>query len=278
MPRSRTSCGAILVAAGFVFCINRVASAGELLAVRFEDGALYRASTVDGSLTPTIPTAQSFVGALEMSPADGFVYGFTAEQILFRFHPTTFELEVLGKLDQFLVEGGLAFAPDGTAYAATGGSAKTPQLYRLNVNTLAMTLVGTISGGAHDINGLAWRADGTLVGTDRESNSLITIDPTTAASSALAPLTPLVGAVGGMAVLDGVGYLATGTPGSTTPGSNELWRFDLFTGQHARVGSFAPTIGFPSVGISGLAAIPEPSLSAFVIGVHLAARRRRRGL
>src|SRR5262245_49924182 len=48
MPRSLDSCGAILVAAGLILCSNLVASAGELLAVRFEDGALYRASTVDG--------------------------------------------------------------------------------------------------------------------------------------------------------------------------------------------------------------------------------------
>ena len=206
-----------------------------------------------------------------------FVYGFTAEQNLFRFHPTTFELEVLGKLDQFLIEGGLAFAPDGTAYATTGGSLEAPELYRLDVNTLVMTLVGTISGGAHDINGLTWRSDGKLIGMDRESNSLITIDPTTAASSTLAPLTPLAGAVGGMAVLDGVGYLATGAPGGSTPGSNELWRFDLFTGQHARVGSFEPTIAFPSAGISGLAAIPEPAAvaGAGVIGLMLVPMRRR---
>ena len=278
MPRSLVSCGAILVAVGFILCIHSVASAGELLAVRFEDGALYRASTVDGSLTPTIPTGMSFVGALEMSPTDGFVYGFTAEQILFRFHPTTFELEVVGKLDQFLIEGGLAFAPDGTAYAATGGSLEAPELYRLDVNTLVMSLVGTITGGAHDINGLAWRGDGKLIGIDRESNSLITIDPSTAESSTLAPLTPLAGAVGGMVVLDGVGYLATGTPGSTTPGSNELWRFDLFTGQHVRVGSFAPTIGFPSAGISGLAAIPEASLGAVAFTPFLILLRRRRSL
>ena len=278
MPRSLVSCGAILVAAGSLFSINSVAPAGELLAVRFEDGALYRASTVDGSLTPTIPTGVPFVGALEMSPADGFVYGFTAEQNLFRFHPTTFELEIVGQFDQFLYEGGLAFAPDGTAYAATGGSLEAPELYRLNVNTLVMTLVGTITGGAHDINGLAWRGDGKLVGIDRESNALITIDPTTAASSTLAPLTPLVGAVGGMAVLDGVGYLATSGTGTSTPGSNELWRFDLFTGAHTRVGSFAPTIAFPFTGISGLAAIPEPSCGALTVAPLAALLRRRRGL
>ncbi len=95
-----------------------------------------------------------------------------------------------------------------------------------------------------------------LVGLDRATNSLLAIDPATAVSSLITAVRPTVGAVGGMAAAGDTGYFATSGPGTALPGSNELYSFDLFTGAHTLVGSFAPTIS--GTGISGLA-IPEPA-------------------
>ena len=58
-----------------------------------------------------------------------------------------------------------------------------------------------------------------------------------------------------MAVLEGRGYFVTNGPGGVL-GSNELWSFDLFTGDHTLVGSLGPTI--TGDGLSGLA-VPEPA-------------------
>ena len=65
----------------------------------------------------------------------------------------------------------LAFAPNGTAYGTNGDSAAIPQLFTINLTTGAATVIGTLSGGDHDINGLAYRSDGMLIGLDRVTNS-----------------------------------------------------------------------------------------------------------
>src|SRR5262249_15184516 len=154
-------------------------------------------------------------------------------------------------------EGALAFAPDGTVYATHAGSAPFPELFTINLTTGAGSIVATISGGGYDpngydINGLVYRSDGKLIGLDRVRNALLVIDPTTASATQLAVVPSTVGGVGGMTVLDGIGYYCTGGPAGSAPGSNTLYSFDLFTGASTPIGNFNGTItGF---GISGLAA------------------------
>jgi hypothetical protein len=200
---------------------------------------------------------------------------------LYRLDANTGAATLIGLLNiGFVFEGGLAFSPSGTAYGVNADSSDVPRLFTINLQTGAGTLVGTMSGGPHDINGLAWRGDGTLVGIDRETNALVAINPANANLSVVAPLTPTLGAAGGMAVIGGVGYFATGGPGASIVGSNELWRVNLFTGAHERVGSFAPTIN-GGTGIGGLAAlVPEPAgvvlLAAAAAAATVCNRRRAR--
>ena len=120
------------------------------------------------------------------------------------------------------------------------GSADRPSLFTVDLSTGAATLVGGMSGGPHDVDGMVYRSDGMLVGLDRVSNSLIEIDPASGANSVLAPVVPVIGGLGAMTTLGGQGYFATGGP--ETGGSNELWAFDLFTGEHSLVGGFSSTI------------------------------------
>jgi len=122
---------------------------------------------------------------------------------------------------------------------------------------------------------LGWRSDGKLVGLDRVSNSLLTIDPATAVSSVLAPLAPTVGGVGGMTVIADKGYFSTSGPGSVNPGSDSLYAFDAMTGSYSLIGSFLPTI--TGTGISGLALVPEPSaamMGLVALGLWLVIRHR----
>jgi hypothetical protein len=79
-----------------------------------------------------------------------------------------------------------------------------------------------------------------------------------------------------MTVLGGVGYYNTSGPSSAAPGSNQLYSFDLFSGQSTLIGGFGPII--TGTGISGLAAIvPEPSSVVLAVlgAVALLGRRCR---
>jgi hypothetical protein len=263
------------LASAAVFAAVCPAFAG-LIGVTLDDGNLYTVSTVNASSTLIGNTGVTNWADIQFAP-NGTLYGFTTSAgtpSLYTINPTTASTTLVGPLNAgFVFEGGLAFSPGGIAYATNLGSSSAAQLFTINLNTGAATAVGTISGGSHDINGLAYRvADGKLIGLDRVTNSLLVIDPTTAAASTLAAVSATVGAVGGMTVLNGVGYFNTSGPSGASPGSNELYSFNLSTGAATLVGSLAPTIG--GDGISGLAGTvttsgaPEPaSLALLCAGI-----------
>lgn len=238
------------------------ALAGEplLVAVEEDTGDFYTVSTTDGSLQLIGHSGISGLGSLEFNPHDGVFYGFTVGET-----PALYRFDIPGSLDSvsgseigplgiFAFEGGLAFSPDGTAFAVNGG-VTVPSLVTLNLATGQATVVGAMDG-RHDLAGLAWRSDGMLIGLDSTDNVLLAIDPTDASSSLIDDLAPTIGGIGGMTLLDGVGYFVTGGPLAIHAGSNELFSFDPLTGEHAFVGSFEDII--LGTGLSGLTIVPEP--------------------
>ncbi|HEY4232373.1 MAG TPA: PEP-CTERM sorting domain-containing protein [Lacipirellulaceae bacterium] len=261
-----------------LFGLSASAALGQLYGINNDNGNLYKISTADASLALVGNTGIAAIGSLEYRPSDGRLYGFTSgsNPNLYRIDRSNANATLVGPLSTvFDFEGALVLAPNGTAYAANLGSSLADGLFTINLDTAAVTTIGTISGGEHDINGLAWRSDGMLVGLDRVTNSLLAINPSTAVSTLIAPISVAVGAVGGMASAGNSGYFATAGPSS---GSNQLYSFDLFTGASTLIGSFSPTI--TGSGISGLAlAVPEPSTIALcgLAGLAVAgvvARRR----
>jgi hypothetical protein len=272
----------------FASCVAALpARAISLVGVEATSGSLHRVSAADASLALIGSTglplagdpANRLVAALERAP-NGTLYAFTTgdDPMLYEIDDATGAATAIGALGLgFVSEGALAFAPNGTAYGVThfDGDQGERWLFTLDLTTGAATRVATFEtfepSDEIDVNGLAWRSDGMLVGHERVSNSLLVIDPATAAYSILAALSPTVGAVGGMTAWKGVGYLATSGPGSpTAPGSDELWRFDLFTGAATRIGS----LGTTGLGISGLA-VPEPECGALLaLGALVLSRRR----
>jgi hypothetical protein len=248
--------------------ITRTAIGG-LYGIDSSSGNLYTVSTSNAALTLVGNTGIVGSGEIEFSPS-GTLYGFStgSASVLYTINPSTAAATPIGPLGlSFVFEGGLAFSPGGIAYGTNGGSASTAQLYTINLATGSATVVGVLSAGEHDINGLAYRSDGNLIGLDRVTNALLVINPATAAVTKLADVPSTVGAVGGMTVLNGIGYYNTSGPVGSPPGSNTLYSFDLFTGTSTPIGNFNGVI--TGLGISGLAAsVPEPaSLTLLGIGI-----------
>jgi hypothetical protein len=256
---------------------------GQLYGVENDTGNLYQISTANAALSLVGNTGASLLGSLEYRPSNGFLYGIgslhsplgdgNGNGLLYRINPANASTTLVGSIGpEHVFEGGLVIAPDGTAYATNMNFNDNPALFKINLDTAATTMVGIISGGGHDINGLAWRSDNMLVGLDRVTDSLLAINPSTAASSVIAAVSAPIGGVGGMAAIGDSGYFATGN----FSGSNSLYSFNLNSGAHTLIGSFAPTVA--GVGISGLAlVVPEPAsltLAALAI-VPLFVRRRR---
>jgi len=257
----------------------------QMLAIEYDTGDIYdvEVSPTDITLTFLGSTGIDGFGSLEFAP-DGTLYGFTTGFVdpqpkLYEINTVDFTATEIGELnlDSVVFDGSLVFAPDGTVYGTNHGATAKPQLFTLDLDTGEATVIGTISVDGdtqHDINAMAWRSDGMLVGLDRIENALLAINPADATAEIIAYVTPTVGGVGGMAVWGDTGYFATAGPDAFPGGSNELYTFDLDTGYHELVGSFDDTITEGS-GISGLAIVPEPaSLLLVAVGGLVFLRRR----
>lgn len=249
-----------------------------LIGVEHTTGTLYNISKTDASLVEIGQTGLSGLGALEFNPADGLLYGMTSGQhaALYRIEISpslddVLSVDLIGELGIFAFEGGLAFAPDGTAYALNGGVTQAA-LMTLDLNTGAATAIGLLEG-RHDIAGLGWRDDGVLVGLDSTTGTLITIDPssidpnTSIVATAWIEDSALVGSLGGMVIAGDEAYYTTANRWAQSEGSNGLFWFDPSTGVQAGRGTFASLDINNLTGISGLAITPEPAtLSLLLLG------------
>jgi len=266
-----------LMLAGVLFlaAFSLSSPAAMLVGVDYDSGTLYEISTNNASSTNDVSlsfignTGITKLGCLEFAQ-DGFLYAFDVEQeefsSLYRIDPESAQNTNIAILSEFVYEGGLAIASDGTVYGVNAGRNENPLLFKLDLLTGLVTVITNISGGKHDINGLAWRSDEMLVGLDRVSNSIVAINPTNGVTSTITNLDIDVGAVGGMAVLNGTGYFSTAGP---ITGSNELYAFDLFSGAYRWIGKFptnfiadCSTNVIRGEGISGLAVVPDSPITS----------------
>jgi len=260
---------------GLAFASLTSQAADTLFGIDVTSGNLYRVSSSDASLTLVGNTGLQNVGngagALEFAP-DGRLFALTVgtDPALYQIDPATAVASRIGALNiGWVYEGGLVFSPDGTAYGVNQLAAgNRPALFTVNLTTGQATILGSITGPANDINGLAWRSDGKLVALNNDPSlyfntaSLLTIDPVTLVSSNIGTLSPLtygsINNVGGMAAQGDQGYFCTGLSGTFS-----LYSFDAFTGNSALVGQLAQSWQAP--GLGGLAImVPEPSASMLV--------------
>jgi hypothetical protein len=279
---------AISTIAGLSFMHPAVAN---LVGVDVSTGTLYSISETNASKTPIGNTGIS--GATgqwaDIQFFNGTLYGFTISippnpplpallPTLYSINPTTAATTSIGLLNppgtSSVFEGGLAFSPSGTAYGMNLRiiTPTSVDLFTINPANGALTDLGAVktTTGANanlDINGLAFRSDGKLIGLDDLSNSLVVIDPSTLRETTLITVPSTVGSVGGMTVDSGVGYYVTAGPGANTPGSDNLYRFDLFSGASILIGN----LGFTDFGLSGLAAVPASAPEPPTWGILLTA-------
>jgi hypothetical protein len=271
---------ALIVCSAVALASAPAGAAVELAGVDYATGRIYRIPA-DGSAPSVIAqTGVQTLGALELL-LDGNYYGITHDNpTLYRFDPITFAPTPLGRVTftTSLFEGSIVQAPAGTVYITNGGNASSAELLTLDLSTRVATSVGRFRPGEADVNGLAWRSDGKLVGLDRAAGGLVTIDPDTGAATLLQSLPFAIGAVGGMTLADSVGYFVTAGPGSVVPGTNSLYSFDPFTGQATFVRSFTGVVT-AGEGFGGLAVlVPEPGSALPTLAGLLLARRRSRRL
>src|SRR4051812_21304996 len=140
---------------------------GQLYGIEYDTGNLYRISTANAALSLVGNTGISNLGSLEYRPSNGLLYAVRNEFVvdhsvgsLYRINPANAAATLVGSLGpQQVGEGALVIAPNGTAYATQMGFSDNPMLFKLNLDTAVPTTVGLITGGIHDINGLAWRSD-----------------------------------------------------------------------------------------------------------------------
>lgn len=278
MARRLTRLLAAILACGAM----QIASA-QLFGVTWDDGKFYRISTSDASTTLIGETGVPHLTALTYLGFDTML-AFSVEGEVYRVDVDTGRATRIGPVrlreGETLFEGALANYEIGLNYASSIGVATEPYLFTMSTAgaVTARTRIVQQDGspGAFDFNGWIY-SDGEekLYGIERESNSYMSVTPSTGRTSMIRALTPILGETGGMATVGNTGYFATGGLGGPVPGSHELWRINLADGTHVRVGAFDRAIG--GKGFSGIA-VPEPAtglIVAVAAGVVVLRRKRK---
>jgi len=240
----------ILVAAVAVLMLSVVAASAAAVTLYASDAIgrdLYSISTLDGSVTllGNLGVPSGFC-ALEYSQRGGVILGLTrlTGAALYSIDPNSVNATYIGSLGiGYVYEGALAFDPEnGALYGANAGSDEHPQIFVVDPNTGAGTIVGEVGGAPHDFDGLVFDDSGQMYGLDGVTQALWKIDKNDPGG----PGTQQVGSGLGSGIdMGAVGGITVGPDGAIygyAADSHELFTVDLASGQATVLHSFGPDV------------------------------------
>ena len=208
---------------------------------------LYAINTLDGSVTllGNHGVSSGFC-ALEYSQRGDVLLGLTRLRTaaLYSIDPNTVTAARIGGLGiGYVYEGALAFDPtNGALYGANVGSDEHPEIFVVDPNTGAGTIVGEVAGAPHDFDGLIFDSDGQLYGLDGVTKAMWRIDK----NDPSGPGTTQVGnGLGAGIEMGAVGGITLGPDGAIygyAADSHVLFTVDLGTGQATIIHSFGPDV------------------------------------
>jgi hypothetical protein len=268
------------VAASAVVTVAGLARA-DLVGVNYTTGGVFLISTANGSAKRVGETTTGVMGLDRdasgrlLAVTDGIAgkLAIVDEQ--------SWELDAVGTLNAgFTFEGGLAVGSGGRTFGGSRLSGSGRAIFQIDSSSGGMSQSITLSRETVDLNGLQFRDDGVLMAIDALGGDLVSVDIETGEVATIAQLiTPRAGAVGGLAIENGVGYYVTAGTASGSNGDNSLYQIDLYTGEQWLIGALGPEAG-SGFGIGAIAGHVVPSPAAVLLlagaGVLSAGRRRRR--
>lgn len=253
----------------------------DVVGVNYSTGAVFSISTNDATATRIGQTATGIMGVDR--DAHGSLLAITdgiAGKLAF-LDQQRWQLDAVGNLNAgFTFEGGLAAGPGGELYAGTRLSGTGRAVFQIDPQTGRMGRSITLSRPEIDLNGLQFRDDGVLVAIDAAAGDLVAIDTETGEVRSIASLlTPAAGAVGGLAIDNGMGFYVTAGTTSGSGGDNSLYSIDLYSGAQTHIGTLGAEAG-SGFGIGALVgpAVPSPAatlLLSWAGGLAVARRPRR---
>ncbi|MFG0246539.1 MAG: hypothetical protein ACF8MF_10880 [Phycisphaerales bacterium JB052] len=270
-----------LVKMGTVFTAGlfSVHANADLIGINYTSGQVFSISTTDASVSYLGDTQQGIMG-LDRS-SDGTLYATTDGLLggLGTLVDQRWSLEMIGSLNAgFTSEGGLAFDAQGRAFGGNTLAGGGRAVFQIDLTTGQAGKRIVLSRSSIDLNGLAFRSDGVMVGIDRVTNELVEVDHTSGEVNTVASLISSgIGSVGGLAIDAGVGYYTTAGTVSGSDGDNSLYGINLFSGEQWLVGELGDQAGAGfGIGALASASVPTPGVAGMIgIGGMLGARRRR---
>ncbi len=250
----------------------------DLIGVNYSTGDVFSIDTSTAHATRVGQTGTGIMGIDRdsngriMAITDGIVGKLSV------LNEQSWELETIGNLGAgFTSEGGLAVNHNGELYAGTRLAGGGRAIFQIDPDTGSMLQSIKLSRSTLDLNGLQFRNDGVLVGIDALANELVSIDPLSGDMTVITSLSSTSpGAVGGLAIENGVGYFVTAGTVSGANGDNSLYSIDLYTGQQQLIGSLGAEAG-SGFGIGALTgpAVPTPASSLLLCVAGACSTQRR---
>lgn len=271
--------GSIRLAA--LLCATAGVTHADLIGINYSTGDVFSISTVDASTTFLGRTDTGIMGVDRDQNGDLLTITDGLNGSLGVLDENNWQIGEVGNLGAgFTFEGGLAVSGSGEIFGASRLAEGGRAIFQISRSSGDVMRSTVLSRPDVDLNGMQFRSDGVMVAIDALAGDFVSIDTSTGLMTHISSLETLSpGAVGGLALQDGLGYYITGGPVSGSEGDNSLYSIDFYTGEQRFIGTLDDVAG-AGFGIGALVGTTVPSPGGLPVlglaGVILGTRRRRR--